>query len=95
MQNTDGSLRRKVWYKKAEKQKDRNKMDIRWERGIWLGHTRDSNETVIGTPEGAIRAYAVKRMPEDERWDKATIEGMHGTPQQPDPSRKGIRVSFS
>ena len=30
-----------VWYKKAEKQKDHNKMDIRWEKGIWLGHTRD------------------------------------------------------
>ena len=56
-------------------------MDIWWEKGVWLGHTRDSNETVIGTAEGVVRAYAVKRMPEDERWDKVAIEGMRDTPQ--------------
>ena len=39
-----------------------------------------------------MRAYTVNRMPEDERLDKKEIENLRGTPQQPDPNRKGIRV---
>ena len=62
---------------------------------IWLGHARDSNETIVGTAEGASKTYAVKRMPEDERWDPEFIRSMQGIPQQPDPKRKGITIPIS
>ena len=67
-------------------------MESRWETGVWLGHTRDSNETIIGTKDAAVRAYAVKRMAEDERWNAENIKSMKGLPQQPDPKRAGLRV---
>ena len=57
-----------------------------------MGHTRSSNEHVIGTREGAVRAYSVKRLDSHERWDGALLSEMRGTPQQPDPSRPGMRV---
>ena len=60
------------------KPKDQQKFDPRWERAIWLGHTRDSNETIVGTVEGAYRAYAIKRMMESERWDPDFVKGLQG-----------------
>ena len=67
-------------------------MESRWERGVWLGHTRDSNEAIIGTADAAVRAYAVKRMAADERWKADDIKNIKGLPQQPDPKRAGIRI---
>ena len=64
-------------------------------KGIWLGHARDSNEIVVGTPDGAYRAYAIKRMVEEERWDSEFIRSLQGTPQQPDPRRRGTTVPIS
>ena len=62
------------------------------ESGIWLGHARDSNEMLIGTPVGVIRCYACRRMPETERWDKQEIIGMKGTPQKPNPKKMGLSI---
>ena len=64
-------------------------------KAIWLGHARDSNETIVGTADGALRAYVVKRMPEDERWDAEFIRNMQGIPQQPDPSKRGTTIPIS
>ena len=63
----------KVWYQPLNKHKGRNKFDIKWESGVWLGHARDSNEMLIGTSMGVIRCYACRRMPETERWDREAI----------------------
>ena len=67
----------------------------KWEKAIWLGHTRDSNETIVGTAEGTYRAYAIKRMMESERWDPEFVKNLQGTPQQPDPRKKGLTVPIS
>ena len=89
----------KVWYKELREGKDRkNKLASEWKQGAWLGHSRNSNEAVIGTPEGVVRAYAIKRMPEDSRWDGELLKNLKGTPQQPDPLKQGthipIRINF-
>ena len=42
-----------VRYKQVRKTKaQEGKLDSEWRCGIWLGHTRSSNEVLIGTPEG-------------------------------------------
>ena len=69
-----------------------DKFDSEWRQGVWLGHTRSSNEHVIGTPDGVIRAYTVKRLDSQERWDSALLSKVRGTPQQPDPGKPGQRV---
>ena len=63
-----------------------------WREGLWLGHSRRSNEAIIGTREGVVRAYAVKRIDEESRWDAKYLQEMKGTPQQPDPSRPGLAI---
>ena len=89
----------KVWYKEIRETKDRkDKFSSEWNEGIWLGHQRSSNETLVGTTQGVVRAYSIKRREPEHRWDKAAIRGMIGTPQQPDPTKPGaripIRISF-
>ena len=83
----------RVWYKQIRDTKERkNKLESEEKEGIWLGHARNSNETLIGTAEGVVRAYSVKRQDAKDRWDGPMIKGMQGTPQQPDPSRGGSTI---
>ena len=82
-----------VWYKEMQDTKaSKDKADSVWAEGVWLGHNRESNEILIGTAEGVVRAFAVIRKQEGQRWDKERIKGMRGTPQQPDPRRGGMRI---
>ena len=40
----------KVWYKEIRPGKERaNKLESEWREGLWLGHSRRSNEAIIGT----------------------------------------------
>ena len=83
----------KVWYKELRETKERkDKFESEWAEGIWLGHSRASNEMLIGTREGVVRAYAVKRQDEDQRWDGSLIKEMKGTPQQPNPNKPGMTI---
>ena len=89
----------KVWYKELRTNKDRKgKFESEWREGIWLGHARQSNEAVIGTREGVVRAYSIKRQDVESRWDAQYIKELQGTPQQPDPGKPGlaipIRINF-
>ena len=46
-----------VWYRLIRVgESGVDKFDSEWRKGVWLGHTRNSNEHVIGTPEGVLRA---------------------------------------
>ena len=83
-----------VWYKqlKDEDNKGGHKMQSDWMEGVWLGHAHSTSETIIGTKEGAVKAWAVKRRPEEERWSSKSIMEMVGTPSQPDPSKPGASI---
>ena len=83
----------KVWFKEIRPGKERaNKLESEWREGLWLGHSRRSKKAIIGTRAGVVRAYAVKRMDEESRWDATYLQEMKGTPQQPDPSRPGLAI---
>ena len=82
-----------VFYKEIRDGKERkNKLEPEDKDGTYLGHARNSNEVLIGTPLGVVRAYSFRRRAEGRRWNKAAIEGMRGTPNQPDPSKPGVRI---
>ena len=57
-----GRSARRCWYKEIRPGKERaNKLESEWREGLWLRHSRRSNEAIIGTREGVVRAYAIKR----------------------------------
>ena len=83
----------KVWYKELKgKNGAQNKLETDWHEGAWLGHARSSNEVLIGTLQGVVRAWAIKLKPEDEKWDADLIKNMKGTPAQPNPNKMGLNV---
>ena len=89
----DIPLGEKVWYKQIRDGKERkDKFSSEWKEGLWLGHARGSNDTLIGTREGVVRAYAVRRREEDARWDRELLKELRGQPQQPDPSKGGLHI---
>ena len=69
----------RVHYKELREFKRRkNKFETEWRQGVWLGHARSSNDHIIGTTGGAIKAYAIKRQGEDQRWDAVLIKELQG-----------------
>ena len=60
--------------------------------GIWPGIKGRTGEHIIGTEKGVVKAYTVKRRPEEERWSLEELNGMRGTPGKPTPGSSDIRI---
>ena len=57
--------------------------------GVYLGGMARSNESVVGTEQGLIKAFAVNRKPKKDRWDYQAITEMPGTLIRPNPEGSG------
>ena len=57
-----------------------------------MGHMGRSNEVAIGTEAGVIKAWAIRRRIEEERWDITAINGVTGTPKRPVPGGAERRI---
>lgn len=66
--------------------------DRRWSFGVWQGLVMRTREAYLGTPEGVVRAWTVKRLAEQERWKVEDVKAARGTTQRPDPNREGEEV---
>eukprot|EP00972_Heterocapsa_arctica_P016112 2374681-Heterocapsa_arctica.AAC.1 len=42
------------------------KLEARWGQGLWLGKRFESDEHVIGTPEGITKCRAIAQVPASE-----------------------------
>ena len=78
--------------------KHESKGESTWFEGIWLGTSSNSNQHLVGTRQGVVSAFAIRRKPLEDRWKGEEIVLMIGTPARPDPQKPGhhtpIRVSF-
>ena len=70
-------------------------METDWFEGLCLGHARNSNEILIGTREGVVRAWAIRKKPPEDQWDRELIKGMAGTPSKPNPRRPGLTIPIT
>ena len=64
--------------------RDRSKLE-RLREGIWMGTRLRTNEALIGTPGGVVKARTISILPEDEKWNGASILDVNGTPRRPNP----------
>ena len=86
----------KVWYKELHgKTSEVKKFESLWKEGLWLGHARNSNEVLIGTREGVVRAWAIRKKPSNEQWDRELIKEMKGTPAKPNPNKPGVTIPIT
>ena len=78
----------RVWYRRLSSPDGKKAaMSSKWEEGIWLGHSRCSNEAWIGTGSEAVRAWSVRRRVTAERWDRHAISKLRATPEDPQVTR--------
>ena len=70
----------KVRYRKAPGTGPKQAMEPKWEEGLWLGHTRKSNEVLVGNKDGVVKSWAMRRRPLEERWDDAMVLSLKATP---------------
>ena len=85
-----------VMYKKlGEIVQERKSLESTRYEGVWLGHARGSGEALLGTKDGVVRAWTVRRKPEEERWDAKAITEMRGAPAKPNPSMPGISAPIA
>ena len=56
------------------------KLDSSWDLGIWMRRSTRTNEHLVGTRTGVIRARTVKRRQETLKWDRELCEAMNFVP---------------
>ena len=85
-----------VRYKQlGETSQERKSLESSWVEGVWLGHARGSSEALVGTKDGVVRAWTIRRMPEGERWNAEAITEMQGTPARPSTTMPGLHIPMS
>jgi hypothetical protein len=78
-----------VWYLRSASQ-GKDKFDVRWGEGVWLGVRDDSGEVIIGTIDGVIKSRDFRRKPiEKERWNKYRFNEFKRVPWEPVPGQGG------
>ena len=55
------------------------KLDRLWQTGLFVGYRTQSGEYMVANSEGVFKTRTMKRIPENERWNKSEIEGMPWT----------------
>ena len=73
-------LGEKVMFQSLRQDKRTNKAEPRYEFGIWAGIKCGSNEVYILTPSGVARARNIRRLSDEECWDKELLNEVRGTP---------------
>jgi len=71
-----------VLYQPLKGERDVRKIEPRFEKGIYLGIQEGTAMRWIGTEEGVVRTWTIKRLADDEKWDKALLDKMVGLPWQ-------------
>ena len=57
-----------------------NRMNPRYQYGIWLGMRNNSAECFIGNADGVFRARETRRLEPQDRWDTRAINSVIGVP---------------
>ena len=83
----------KVMYMPAQTASGKlGKLDPRYYDGIFLGMRLRSDEIIIGTENGVVKARSVRRYPDGQQWDKELARRIRGTPRQPVPGVESDKV---
>ena len=57
-----------------------NKLDVKWQPGRFIGIKPRSNEALIMTERGVVKARSMRRLPRTDRWAHDDWEELKGLP---------------
>jgi len=80
-----------IWFLRPQSV-SKDKLDTRWESGVFAGLRPESGELYVLTDKGALKVRSYNRRPEEERWNQEEFGSVVGTPWEPAPGRGGIEV---
>ena len=69
-----------------------DKSEAKMREGVWLGIRNRSDEAIIGTSGGTVKARTIRRLPKDKRWDPDMINTLRGSPRRPVPGVESDHV---
>ena len=78
--------------KLGETSQGRKSLGSSWSEGVWLGHARGSSESLVGTKDGVVRAWTIRKMPEGERRGPESVTEMQGNPARPSTISPGVHI---
>ena len=58
----------------------RNRMNPRYQYGVWLGMRNNRAECFTGNTDGVFRARAIRRLEPQDRWDTEAVNSVIGVP---------------
>ena len=70
----------------------KDKLDPRWENGIFVGFREESGEIFVMSKEGVIKVRSFNRRMEEERWNQEELNLGQGTPWEPAPGQGRIQI---
>ena len=80
-----------VWFLRALSE-GKEKLDTRWEDGVFAGVREESREIYVMCAEGVRKVRSYKRRPEEERWNQEEFSHAIGTTWEPEPGRHHIEI---
>ena len=72
-----------IFYKVPKSHGRLLKLEPRWRPGVWIGIDQRTNEAIIGTDQGTVKARSIRRRPSSSRWVKEEINKIRGSPRDP------------
>ena len=71
----------KVFFRRGKLSK--NKLEARWEEGIFLGNDWRTGAAHVGASEGVIEAHGLRRVSLEARWNADLAKAVQGFPWRP------------
>jgi len=70
----------KVMFQNLHQGRRQNKLEPKFEYGIWVGLRSGSPEVYVATESGVSRSRSIRRLPKEDCWDAELIKNITGTP---------------
>eukprot|EP00435_Cladocopium_sp_Y103_P016599 s3099_g4.t1 len=71
-----------VLYQPLKGEREKKKIEPKFEPGIFLGLQEATGLRWIGTGDGVVRSWTIKRLADEDKWQRDKLESMIGLPWQ-------------
>jgi hypothetical protein len=71
-----------ILYQPLKGERERGKLEAKFEKGIYLGIQEGTGMRWVGTPNGVVRTWTTKTLAEEDKWQAEIFENFVGLPWQ-------------
>ena len=83
-----------IWWMRPESAGEQ-KLETRWENGVYLGVRTESTEIIVGNEKGVVKTRTYAARPDGQRWNKEEFETFQGVLWEPITGRGRIELKSS